>query len=801
MNVDNTLLYPKTSPNARGCGLVILVVFFSLWMIALSGLDLFASWIIEQSLYESVTGIPDVRWVIQLVFSIMTFVPCLILTLAVKTPRIKLIFRLWMLASILGFLTIPLKTLFLTAQNETAILQMSSMSLLLVGIVIFRKQTKKDPMERKERSGLVGLAGFLVFGLAITWILWGALGSVLDTVLEIGVGILFALLVVTIAFPYYLERTNTEQREIRTIDFLLDGFVLMVFLLILVASIAHNGSQQLLAITVPICGWILAAFSIVGIGKKDQGMFVAGLITFAVVALPLMFFDMDELSLVISSGTGEVMSWASKAAWFTFMTLLVLFVVVLINFKVIRNLNLPKKWNMGLLGASLASIAIVYAIWGQVGFFGDKIFVILKPQLDVSSENQISDYVTRRAAVYSSLVNQATNSQMEIRKVLDKYHLGYTPYYLVNAIEVEGGNLVKIILNGNTNIDRILDSPQLRPLPQPVVIGEGETKTLPDSIQWNLKMIRADEVLNQLKISGEGIVIGQTDSGVDGRHPELTKSYRGNNSSDDFNWLDPWNNSTFPVDNQGHGTQTLGLIVGENIGIAPDAQWIGCVNLARNLGNPARYLDCMQFMLAPFPQGGDPFKDGNPSKGAMIVNNSWGCPTVEGCDAEVYVNAMRSLAAAGVFMSAAAGNTGNYGCASVTDPIAIYADVFTAGSVNEFGNISDFSSIGPVLVDGSNRQKPDLLAPGENLLSSFPGGTYATASGTSFAAPQVTGVVALMWSANPKLIGNISKTTQILKETAQPYNGNAPICGEISQAVGAGVINAYAAVTASLKLK
>jgi subtilisin family serine protease len=246
---------------------------------------------------------------------------------------------------------------------------------------------------------------------------------------------------------------------------------------------------------------------------------------------------------------------------------------------------------------------------------------------------------------------------------------------------------------------------------------------------------------------------------------------------------------------------TLGIAAGKNIGVAPDAQWIGCVNLARNLGNPAKYLDCMQFMLAPFPQGGDPFTQGDPSMGANIVNNSWGCPEVEGCDVAVYEDAMKALTTAGIFMSSAAGNTGNYGCASVTDPIAIYATVFTAGAVNQQGNLSTFSSFGPVVVDGSERQKPDILAPGESVTTSFPGGGYSTANGTSFAAPHVTGVVALMWSANPVLIGDVESTMKILRETAMNYVGTAPVCGEVDQAVGAGILDAFAAVQAAINWK
>jgi subtilisin family serine protease len=156
-------------------------------------------------------------------------------------------------------------------------------------------------------------------------------------------------------------------------------------------------------------------------------------------------------------------------------------------------------------------------------------------------------------------------------------------------------------------------------------------------------------------------------------------------------------------------------------------------------------------------------------------------------------------------MSVAAGNTGNYGCDTVSDPMAIYSDVLTVGSVDQAGDVSAFSSLGPVTVDGSNRIKPDLLAPGQGIISAFPNNAYIEGDGTSFSAPHVSGVVALMWSANPKLIGNIPLTRQILEETATPYSGKFPDCitstGVPNDASGYGILNAYAAVKAALALK
>jgi subtilisin family serine protease len=193
--------------------------------------------------------------------------------------------------------------------------------------------------------------------------------------------------------------------------------------------------------------------------------------------------------------------------------------------------------------------------------------------------------------------------------------------------------------------------------------------------------------------------------------------------------------------------------------------------LQRNLGNPALYLDCLQFMLAPFPLGGNPFTDGDPLQSAHVLNNSWGCPqTHEGCDPTSLQGAVEALAAAGLFVVASAGNDGP-ACATLADPPALYASAFTVGAVDAANDLAFFSSAGPVTADGSGRTKPDIAAPGVLVWSAYPGGEYAEMSGTSMAGPHVAGVVALMWSANPQLIGEIERTAQILRQTARPFSG------------------------------
>ena len=722
-----------------GCGLLVLKVLLSTWVVGLTAVDVFINWALEQTLFETSVGVPDVRWLNHAVCSGLVLLPCLIAAFTVKNPNAKIFFRLWTLAAVFSLLTIPLKMLPLTYQNETAVLQICILIISITVSMVLQKKNTKESTSDLQKPRFPGLVIILGAILCVPWILWGALGSVLDTILDIMVGALFAWLAMQFIFTNYLEKKQTSDKSIKVSAILLDGFAVMVTLMIMVAALAVNGSQQLLIITVPIAGWLIVIFSVVGANQQQHGRLSAWIILGLACALPLLFFDMDELSAAMLGNRGEVLEWAIKAAWFTFSGILTATILLFPNRKNIKSLSLSRNWNFGVTMLSLVVILIIYLIGGQVGFFGDHTLLILKTQADLSEQKSIQDYATRRQSVYDALVDTAETSQRDLRAQLDRLKLDYTPYYLLNAIEVDGGNLVKIIFRNDPSIDRILDNPQLRPLPKAALIEEGEISNLPDEPLWNLSMIQSDRVVEELGITGSGIIIGQTDSGVDGRHAELKESYRGMDSVDDYNWYDPWNNTPFPTDDGGHGTMTLSLILGKNTGVAPGAKWIGCVNLGRNLGNPASYLDCMQFMLAPFPQDGNPFKDGDPSKGAMIVNNSWGCPNVEGCDAEIYQPTVGALKTAGIFMSVAAGNTGYYGCSTVSDPPAIYADVFTAGSVNKEGNLSEFSSLGPVSVDGSERKKPELVAPGEDVLMAFPGGTYSLASGTSFAAPHVSG--------------------------------------------------------------
>src|SRR5947208_9318194 len=215
--------------------------------------------------------------------------------------------------------------------------------------------------------------------------------------------------------------------------------------------------------------------------------------------------------------------------------------------------------------------------------------------------------------------------------------------------------------------------------------------------------------------------------------------------------------SPFPCDDFFHGSHTTGTAIGDDgmgnqIGMAPGAKWIGCRNMNQGVGTPARYIECMEFFLAPYPIGGDP-SQGHPTKAPDITINSWGCPTSEGCSVNTLQSAVEAQAAAGIMMVVAAGNSGSL-CSTVTDPPSFYAASYTAGALNTgTDTIAFFSSRGPVTIDGSNRIKPDIAAPGTGTrsASNTSDNAYTFASGTSMATPHIAGAMGLLWCALPSL--------------------------------------------------
>ena len=177
----------------------------------------------------------------------------------------------------------------------------------------------------------------------------------------------------------------------------------------------------------------------------------------------------------------------------------------------------------------------------------------------------------------------------------------------------------------------------------------------------------------------------------------------------------------------------------------------------------------------------------DPTKAPDVINNSWACPPSEGCtDPNVLLAVVQAVRAAGIVTVHSAGNDG-WACSTVRDPAAIYAESFSVGATyvtsDNQDNIAAFSSRGPVTIDGSNRRKPDVSAPGVGIRSSYPGGGYTNMSGTSMAGPHVAGAVALLISAYPGLAGKVDQIENILEQSAVHLTSDEGCGGDSATAV------------------
>ncbi|HEY3231634.1 MAG TPA: S8 family serine peptidase [Roseiflexaceae bacterium] len=793
----------SNQPNQPGCLAYILLFFAAAWVVVIAILVQGGIWFYDQVRLIQGQPMPTWYWLLAaLGQALLLALPIVPLALATRAPRLRAAYRMWALAIGFGAL-FSLPRLFPVTWTQPAALAQIILALLAtIGLRILRARNAELRKEPHQFSLLALALGLLA---ALPWFRYGALGSPLDTLLNLLAGLALGLFAGALLDAGLVEplaaHTTAPASEIA-----LGGVAAGIALLALGAGFGYGGSQLLLPICLaPLGGAAIAIGRLAGPGGARRA--IGGLVGVAAAA-PLMFVDPDEFSLLLGSSE----TWLPVRT--AFFSLLIAVVIGLALWVLSARIAGPPRRGvaLGALAATTASALLIYFFAGQPGFYGEQLFVILRDQADVSQATSIADRTERLRYVYTTLTQQAERTQAGLRATLDRLGVEYHPYYLVNGIEVNGGLLLRAYLAAQPEVDRILDSPHLRPLPipkQPDVAApdfppDPDTFLVPSGVAWNIGMIGADRVWNEFHITGQGIVVGEADSGVQGDHPALRDGYRGRDGQNDYNWLDPWNHTRAPTDVGGHGTHTTGTIVGRGgTGVAPGAEWIGCVNLARNLGNPPLYLNCMQFMLAPYAQGGDSFTDGDPARAAHVLNNSWGCPPLEGCDANSLAPATRALRAAGIFVAASAGNEGPR-CGSVSDPIAIYDDVFSVGAVNRSGDVASFSSRGPVTADGSGRIKPDILAPGVNVISSLPGSTYGPESGTSMAGPHVAGVVALLWSAQSKLIGDIDRTEQILIQTARPYSGQRTGCfeGEVpNDGAGYGLVDAYAAVKSALEIK
>jgi len=398
----------------------------------------------------------------------------------------------------------------------------------------------------------------------------------------------------------------------------------------------------------------------------------------------------------------------------------------------------------------------------QVERTGEATFwVRLEGKADLGAAAGISDWAERGQFVYDTLTEFAVAAQRDVRGTLDAHGADYRPFWISNTIRVTGDAAALDAMAAHPDVTAI-DAPERYALPKPI-----ETRRDIQVTEWGLDAINAPDVWDDFGVRGEGIVVANIDTGSQFDHPALVDQYRGNNGDGTFdhnyNWFDPslvcGSPSDEPCDNDGHGTHTMGTMVGDDgagnqIGVAPGARWIAAKGCESNSCSDFALLESGEWIVAPTDLDG---QNPRPDLRPHVVNNSWG----GGPGDDWYMDTVDAWIAAGVFPMIANGNAGP-SCGSVSSP-GDYPQSYGVGAFDINGSIAGFSGRGPSAFGGV---KPNVSAPGVNVRSSIPTDSYANFNGTSMATPHASGAVALMLSAAPALIGNIDEVRAIIDQTA-----------------------------------
>jgi len=422
--------------------------------------------------------------------------------------------------------------------------------------------------------------------------------------------------------------------------------------------------------------------------------------------------------------------------------------------------------------AGVIEPAVQSAIVQAAGNAPIDVIVTFRDRVDVNAI-QDSNRTLRRARLVSALRSRASLSEQPVRTLLASRGIARArSLWVINSVAVSVppqliANLAKLPGVESVRLDAQVSAP-----------------VTPSSTQgtagWNIGAIGADAVW-AAGFDGQGVVVGVMDSGVDPYHQDISTRWRGGSNS----WLDPHGEHATPYDALGHGTQTIGIILGGSaIGVAPGAQWIA-VKIFNDAGvsTLSAIHEAFQWMLDP---------DGNPNvdDAPDVVNGSWGLlDSVGTCNVEFRGDVLM-LKAADIAVTFSAGNDGPSSNTSLSP--ANYPESPSTGAVDETGSVALFSSRGPSACDGGTY--PKLAAPGTNIQTSdltywgiFPD-AYATVSGTSFASAHLAGAMALLRSASAN--ATVADLEAALQQSAVDLGAAGP-----DNDTGWGRIDALAAYT------
>ncbi|MCX6044164.1 MAG: hypothetical protein NT075_03570, partial [Chloroflexi bacterium] len=362
-------------------------------------------------------------------------IPLLLLVFLWRTARYRAMFQTWLWATGFLLLLAPTRWLFPTQGQLILLLQICASVICLVLTCLSQRFATESQIQNDlplPSRILLALGAAAIF--AYPWLVWGALGSVLDSLLGLVAGLLFGWTASAILRGYWLRSLQFETRGLFR-DLATGGFVAGLALLIMASAFSFNGAQLVLMLALPALGW--AAIGLSATREPTQASLqwrgMAWLIGLA-AAIMILLVDPDGMGLEVQDG---ILRWSFQAALVALLIGWLLGLVVLVARHHLANFR-PTQWTWLAVLLLWVGGGAFYFTAGAPGLYGDQIFVILKDQADVSSAATIKNYDERRRFVYTTLVNQAEASQANLRKTLDQFGVEYTPYYLVNAIEVRG---------------------------------------------------------------------------------------------------------------------------------------------------------------------------------------------------------------------------------------------------------------------------------------------------------------------------------------------------------------------------
>jgi len=347
-------------------------------------------------------------------------------------------------------------------------------------------------------------------------------------------------------------------------------------------------------------------------------------------------------------------------------------------------------------------------------------------------------------------------------------------HWIVNVVEAEisAGDLAA--LAQRDDVTAIYPVPIVT-LIEPAALAEVELS--PDSTAGNIRHVRANQAWAD-GYTGAGRLICSFDTGVNGLHPALYSRWKGLDGDSAAAWFDPVGQQSFPHYFSGggvvpsHGTHTMGIMVGadpvtyDTVGVAPGAKWIS----AAVIDIPgASILDAFEWAADP---------DGNPntvSDVPDVINHSWGFQNLDCLN--VFYTAIENTEALGIVNIFSVGNEGSGGPRNPAGRALDSLDCFAVGNLNHATDeIAGTSSRGPSPCDLIS-VKPNVIAPGNAIRSCWYNYTvkrYDVLSGTSQAAPHVSGLVALLRQKNPNATVDQIKTAILTTTRRIPAWGNMP---------------------------